>query len=109
MAEGGDVRAWVTDKEGVWGKLKCRGPQPKWERDFPESIAIAVAANAVVIASAEELTALDLKTGAVLWNERDNAMTQRYREIDRAAQALGVSVQPLAVREPDDSSARSRR
>jgi putative ABC transport system substrate-binding protein len=26
---------------------------------------------------------------AVLWNERDSAMTQRYREIDRAAQALG--------------------
>jgi ABC-type uncharacterized transport system substrate-binding protein len=39
---------------------------------------------------------------AVLWNERDRAMTQRYREIDRAAQALGVSVQPLGVREPDD-------
>ena len=39
---------------------------------------------------------------AVLWNERDRAMTQRYREIDRAAQALGVSIQPLGVREPDD-------
>jgi putative ABC transport system substrate-binding protein len=39
---------------------------------------------------------------AVLWNERDRAMTQRYREIDRAAQTLGMSVQPLGVREPDD-------
>ena len=39
---------------------------------------------------------------AVLWNARDRAMTQRYREIDRAAQALGLSIQPLAVREPDD-------
>ena len=39
---------------------------------------------------------------AVLWNARDSAMTQRYREIDRAAQALGLSIQPLAVREPDD-------
>jgi putative ABC transport system substrate-binding protein len=39
---------------------------------------------------------------AVLWNERDRAMTQRYREIDRAAQAMGVAVQPLGVREPDD-------
>ena len=29
-------------------------------------------------------------------------MTLRYREIDRAAQVLGVSVQPLGVREPDD-------
>jgi putative ABC transport system substrate-binding protein len=40
---------------------------------------------------------------AVLWNERDSAITRRYVEIDRAAQALGMSVQPLGVREPDDS------
>jgi putative ABC transport system substrate-binding protein len=39
---------------------------------------------------------------AVLWNAQDQAMTLRYREIDRAAAVLGVSVQPLAVREPDD-------
>ena len=39
---------------------------------------------------------------AVLWNAQDQAMTLRYREIDRAAHMLGVSVQPLGVREPDD-------
>jgi ABC-type uncharacterized transport system substrate-binding protein len=39
---------------------------------------------------------------AVLWNAKDQAMTLRYREIDRAAQVLSVSVQPLGVREPDD-------
>ena len=39
---------------------------------------------------------------AVLWNAQDQAMTLRYREIDRAARVLGVSVQPLGVREPDD-------
>jgi putative ABC transport system substrate-binding protein len=39
---------------------------------------------------------------AVLWNAQDQAMTLRYREIDRAAQVLGVSVDPLGVREPDD-------
>jgi ABC-type uncharacterized transport system substrate-binding protein len=39
---------------------------------------------------------------AVLWNAQDQAMTLRYREIDRAAHVLGVSVQPLGVREPDD-------
>ena len=39
---------------------------------------------------------------AILWNARDQAMTLRYREIDRAAHVLGVSVQPLGVREPDD-------
>jgi len=39
---------------------------------------------------------------AVLWNSRDETMTRRYQEIERAAQALGVSIQPLGVREPDD-------
>jgi putative ABC transport system substrate-binding protein len=39
---------------------------------------------------------------AVLWNAQDQSMTLRYREIDRAARVLGVSVQPLGVREPDD-------
>jgi putative tryptophan/tyrosine transport system substrate-binding protein len=39
---------------------------------------------------------------AVLWNASDQAMMLRYREIDRAAEVLGVSVQPLGVREPDE-------
>lgn len=39
---------------------------------------------------------------AVLWNADDLAMTLRYREIERAANALRVTIQPLGVREPDD-------
>jgi ABC-type uncharacterized transport system substrate-binding protein len=39
---------------------------------------------------------------AVLWNASDRAMTHRYREIERAARILRVTVQPLGVREPDD-------
>ena len=39
---------------------------------------------------------------AVLWNAADRAMTLRYREVERAARVLHVSVQPLGVREPDD-------
>ena len=39
---------------------------------------------------------------AVLWNAQDRAMTQRYQQIDRAAQALALSIQPLGVRQPDD-------
>jgi putative ABC transport system substrate-binding protein len=39
---------------------------------------------------------------AVLWNASDQAMTLRYREINRAAAMLGVSVEPLGVREPDE-------
>ena len=50
---------------------------------------------------------------AVLWNQNNLAMTQRYREIELAARALAVTVQPLGVREPDDFddafSAMSRR
>lgn len=39
---------------------------------------------------------------AVLWNQDDLGMTLRYRNIDAAAHALGVTVQALGVREPDD-------
>ena len=39
---------------------------------------------------------------AVLWNADDRAMTLRYREIERAASILRITVQPLGVREPDD-------
>ncbi len=42
------------------------------------------------------------KRVAVLWNMGDNAMTLRYREIEKAAQLLRVSIEPLGVREPDD-------
>jgi putative ABC transport system substrate-binding protein len=39
---------------------------------------------------------------AVLWNANDRAMTLRYREIEKAALALHVTIEPLGVREPDD-------
>lgn len=39
---------------------------------------------------------------AVLWNAADRGMTLRYQEVERAAQTLHVTVQPLGVREPDD-------
>ena len=39
---------------------------------------------------------------AVLWNAGDQAMTLRYREIERAAPVLRVTIRPLGVREPDD-------
>jgi putative ABC transport system substrate-binding protein len=39
---------------------------------------------------------------AVLWNVNDRGMTLRYREIDRAARILHITVQPLGVGEPDD-------
>jgi putative ABC transport system substrate-binding protein len=42
------------------------------------------------------------KRVAVLWNAGNYAMTLRYREIEKAAQMLGISIDPLGVREPAD-------
>lgn len=39
---------------------------------------------------------------AMLWNKDDLGMTLRYQASAKAAQALGLSVQALGVREPDD-------
>ncbi len=39
---------------------------------------------------------------AVLWNADDRGMTLRYREVEKAAQVLHVTVQALGVREPND-------
>jgi ABC-type uncharacterized transport system substrate-binding protein len=42
---------------------------------------------------------------AVLWNAENHAMTLRYREIDRAAQAKGMMIDPLGVRQASDFDA----
>jgi putative tryptophan/tyrosine transport system substrate-binding protein len=44
----------------------------------------------------------NLRRVAVLWNADDLGMTLRYRASEAGAQALGVTVQPLGVRAPDD-------
>lgn len=43
-----------------------------------------------------------LVRSAVLWNAADLGMTLKFRELERAAQALRVTVQASAVREPKD-------
>ena len=43
-----------------------------------------------------------LKRVAMLWNAADLGMTMRYRASEIGANALGISVQPLGVREPND-------
>jgi putative ABC transport system substrate-binding protein len=43
-----------------------------------------------------------LRTVAMLWNRNDVGMTQRYDASAQAAKELGIVVQPLGVREPDD-------
>jgi putative ABC transport system substrate-binding protein len=44
----------------------------------------------------------DLRRVAMLWNAADLGMTLRYRAAEDAARVLGISVQTLGVREPDD-------
>jgi putative ABC transport system substrate-binding protein len=44
----------------------------------------------------------NLRRVAVLWNADDLGMTLRYRASEAGARALGVSVQPWGVREPED-------
>jgi putative tryptophan/tyrosine transport system substrate-binding protein len=43
-----------------------------------------------------------LRRVAVLWNADDLGMTLRYRASEAGAKGLGVSLQPLGVREPND-------
>jgi putative ABC transport system substrate-binding protein len=43
-----------------------------------------------------------LSSVAVLWNAADPGMVLRFREIEAAARALGVTLQPLEVRDPND-------
>ncbi len=44
----------------------------------------------------------NLRRVAMLWNAGDLGMTLRYHAADDAARVLGVKVQALGVREPDD-------
>jgi putative tryptophan/tyrosine transport system substrate-binding protein len=43
-----------------------------------------------------------LRRVAMLWNKDDRGMSLRYEASAQAAQQIGVTVQPLGVREPDD-------
>ncbi len=43
-----------------------------------------------------------LRKVAMLWNKDDLGMSQRYDASASAAQEIGITVQPLGVREPDD-------
>src|SRR4029079_10366572 len=44
----------------------------------------------------------NLRKVAVLWNADDLGMTLRYRASEAVGNQLGVTLQPLGVREPDD-------
>ena len=44
----------------------------------------------------------NLRKVAMLWNQDDLGMTLRYRSSAGAAESIGVAVQALGVREPND-------
>ena len=44
----------------------------------------------------------NLRRVAMLWNASDLGMTLRYQASEAAAKVMGIAVQPLGVREPDD-------
>ena len=44
----------------------------------------------------------NLRRVAMLWNKQDLGMSQRYEASAKAARDIGVVVEPLGVREPDD-------
>ena len=46
-----------------------------------------------------------LRRVAMLWNMDDLGMSLRYRASAAAAESIGVAVQPLGVREPNDFEA----
>jgi len=50
----------------AWGTFRVN-ERPRWQRDIPGSSAIAVANNAVVVADASRVTALELGSGKPLW------------------------------------------
>jgi putative tryptophan/tyrosine transport system substrate-binding protein len=43
-----------------------------------------------------------LRRLAILWNEGDPGMTLRYRASEAGAKVMGIDIQPLGVRAPDD-------
>lgn len=59
----------VEFQKAVWGKTQSQDPKPSWEFNCPNSAAVAVAPNAVVVAMPDEVIALNLRDGRLLWKQ----------------------------------------
>lgn len=53
----------------AWGKPRIAGLTPLWEQQVKDGLALAVGPNALVVARASELVAVDLREGKVLWTQ----------------------------------------
>ncbi|MBI4657406.1 MAG: PQQ-binding-like beta-propeller repeat protein [Verrucomicrobia bacterium] len=51
----------------AWGRPRAQGPDPLWEFESKESVAVALANNALVVARPSEIAALSLENGRPLW------------------------------------------
>ncbi len=56
-------------QKALWGRTQSKDVKPAWEFDCPQSAALAVCPNAVLIATPNELTALGIRDGRVLWKQ----------------------------------------
>jgi putative ABC transport system substrate-binding protein len=76
-------------------------PVIPWRRDWWRATRVASTLTAKRLELLKEI-APRLQRVAMLWNRDDLGMSMRYEASAKSAQALGVSVQALGVREPDD-------
>ena len=72
--EKGALSRCVTDEKTprhiiqAWGEFKV-SEKPIWQNSYPESIAVALTTNAVVVADASKVTAIELSNGDPLWSQ----------------------------------------
>lgn len=52
-----------------WGKTAIPGLKPNWQYDCPNSKAVVICNNAVLVATETKLTALNLKDGKTIWTK----------------------------------------
>lgn len=52
----------------AWGQFKV-SEKPLWQHDCPNSLAVAVTKNAVVVADASQVAAMELRSGKKLWSQ----------------------------------------
>jgi hypothetical protein len=73
----------------LWNQPKTEGINPTWGHDCPGSLALAVGANAAVVAKPDQLTAYRLSDGEEMWSQPLPAPPVRYGlALNRAGDVL---------------------
>jgi putative tryptophan/tyrosine transport system substrate-binding protein len=82
--------------------LEARWEHPLREDKMRRREFIAMIGGAMAATDLLKQMAPGLERVAMLWNADDLGMTLRYRASETGAKAMGITVLPLGVREPDD-------